>query len=215
MLKYQIVPVTHYQQNCSLVWCSDTNAAAVIDPGGDIDSILSAAKANQVDIQHIWLTHGHLDHVGGALALSKALQLDIIGPHKGDQFWLAGIPQQCAMMGFPAHQAFEPNRWLNEGDTLSLGKLSFQVLHCPGHTPGHLVFFEADSKLAFVGDVLFAGSVGRTDFPQGNSQQLVESIRGKLWPLGDDVQFVPGHGPMSNFGHERKTNPFVSDSRFG
>jgi glyoxylase-like metal-dependent hydrolase (beta-lactamase superfamily II) len=215
MLKYQIIPVTHYQQNCSLVWCSETNKAAVIDPGGDVDAITQAALSQNVTIEKIWLTHGHLDHVGGALELSKALGLDISGPHKGDQFWLAGIPQQSTMMGFPAHQAFEPQQWLDESDQLTIGQLKFQVLHCPGHTPGHLVFFEPTAKLAFVGDVLFAGSVGRTDFPQGNSQQLVESIRTKLWPLGDDVQFVPGHGPMSNFGHERKTNPFVADTRFG
>ncbi|WP_317933342.1 MBL fold metallo-hydrolase [Halioxenophilus sp. WMMB6] len=215
MLKYRVIPVTPYQQNCSLVWCDQTLQAAVIDPGGDLDRIHSAIEQAGVTPVAIWLTHGHLDHVGGTPQLASELSLPIIGPHKEDDFWLASVPDQAKMMGFPTVVPFQPTRWLDDGDTLTLGELTFQVIHCPGHTPGHVVLFEPQSKLAFVGDVLFAGSIGRTDFPRGNYDDLVHSIRGKLWPLGEEVQFVPGHGPMSTFGQEKRSNPFVADKNFG
>ncbi|GAB2198817.1 MBL fold metallo-hydrolase [Sessilibacter sp. MAH4] len=215
MLKFELVPVTHFQQNCSVVWCSETNQAALIDPGGEPERIMQVVERLKLTVVAIWLTHGHLDHVGASNALAKTLKVDVIGPHKDDEFWLKALPEQSKMMGFTAHDALAPTRWLNDGDTLSLGNLTFSVLHCPGHTPGHVVLFEPNSKMAFVGDVIFAGSVGRTDFPRSNSQQLIDSIREKLWPLGDDVKFVPGHGPMSTFGQERRVNPFVADARFG
>ncbi|GLS24818.1 MBL fold metallo-hydrolase [Marinibactrum halimedae] len=215
MLRFRIVPVTHFQQNCSVVWCDETLEAAVVDPGGDIDKILAAIREEGVTLKAIWLTHGHLDHVGGTAEMAASLNLPIIGPHREDQFWIQGLAQQATMMGFQPVPTFQPGRWLQDGDELTLGRLRFQVLHCPGHTPGHVVLFESTSRMAWVGDVLFQGSVGRTDFPRGDSQQLVASIRQKLWPLGDDVQFIPGHGPMSTFGHERQTNPFVADTRFG
>jgi len=215
MLKYRVIPVTPYQQNCSLIWCDNTLEAAVIDPGGELDRILAVANEEKVNLKAIWLTHGHIDHVGGTASLAKSHKLPIIGPHQDDLFWLQSIDQQAQMMGWTAVEGFTPSRWLSDGETLQLGQLSFQVLHCPGHTPGHVVFYEPEASLAFVGDVLFAGSVGRTDFPRGNFDDLANSIRGKLWPLGDDVKFLPGHGPMSTFGHERKTNPFVADHRFG
>lgn len=215
MLKFELVPVTHFQQNCSVVWCSETNQAALIDPGGEPERIMQVVEKLNLSVVAIWLTHGHLDHVGASNALAKTLKVDVIGPHKDDEFWLQALPEQSKMMGFAAHQALVPTRWLNDGDTLSLGHLTFSVLHCPGHTPGHVVLFESSSKMAFVGDVIFAGSVGRTDFPRSNPQQLIDSIREKLWPLGDDVKFVPGHGPMSTFGQERRVNPFVADARFG
>jgi len=215
MLKFRVIPVTPFQQNCSLVWCDQTKQAAFIDPGGEVDRLEAAAAQEGVKVTAIWLTHGHLDHVSGSPSLAQALDLPIIGPQEDDLFWLEGLPDSAARMGFPSTPAFVPQRWLHDGDKLTLGELEFQVLHCPGHTPGHVVFFEPQSKTAYVGDVLFAGSVGRTDFPRGNFDDLVHSIRGKLWPLGDDVRFLPGHGPMSTFGREKATNPFVADKNFG
>lgn len=214
-MKYRVVPVTHYQQNCSLIWCEHSRQAAVIDPGGDLDKIREAAREENVEIKKIFLTHGHLDHVGGTAELSRSLQLPIEGPHREDKFWLDILDQQAMMMGFNPVASFAPDRWLNEGDELTIGEQVLQVLHCPGHTPGHLVFFHAQTKTAFVGDVLFNGSIGRTDFPRGDYNTLITSIRSKLWPLGDDVTFIPGHGPLSNFGDERKFNQFVADTRFG
>jgi glyoxylase-like metal-dependent hydrolase (beta-lactamase superfamily II) len=214
-MKYKIVPVTPYQQNCSVIWCEETLQAAVVDPGGDLDHILRTVSQFGMSLQKILLTHGHLDHVGATAALSKQYDLPIEGPHKGDLFWLEGLEEQAKMMGFGGVEHFTPDRWLVEGDSVTVGKCELQVLHCPGHTPGHVVFYESKTKQAFVGDVLFNGSVGRSDFPQGNHEQLVASIREKLFPLGDDVRFVPGHGPESSFGFERKNNPFVADHRFG
>ena len=211
MLRYLTVPVTPFQQNASIVWCDATRQAAVIDPGGDLDTLLAAVEEHGLTLSQIWLTHAHIDHAGGTGELAQRLSLPIVGPHPGDQFWIDGLPEQSAMFGFPPAQHFTPTRWLHDGDQVQIGNEVLNVRHCPGHTPGHVVFFHRQARFAQVGDVLFQGSVGRTDFPRGNHQQLIDSITGKLWPLGDDVAFVPGHGPMSTFGQERRTNPFVAD----
>jgi len=210
-MRFQIIPVTPYEQNCSLVWCETTGLAALVDPGGDADRLLAAVEKAGVKLDKLLLTHAHLDHVGGALELARGLDLPIHGPQEGDAFWLDALPDQARMFGFPPAEAFRPDRWLHDGDTVELGQLRFQVIHCPGHTPGHVVFFEPESRHAFVGDVLFQGSIGRTDFPRGDHRALIHAIRDKLFPLGDDVAFVPGHGPMSTFGRERRGNPFVGD----
>lgn len=214
MLQYLTIPVTAFEQNCSLVWCNSTHKAAVIDPGGDLDRITSAVTRLQLALEQIWLTHAHIDHAGGAGELSQLSDLPIVGPHSGDQFWIDGLPQQSAMFRFPPALHFTPTRWLDDGDTVSVGNETLRVRHCPGHTPGHVVFHAPQIDRAFVGDVLFAGSIGRTDFPQGNHQQLIDSIQQRLWPMGDQTVFIPGHGPESTFGHERMTNPYVS-SRYG
>jgi hydroxyacylglutathione hydrolase len=211
VLAYLTIPVTAFQQNCSLIWDESTRQAAVIDPGGDLDHLLAQIKRLDLKLEQIWLTHAHIDHAGGTGELARREGLPIIGPHPGDQFWIDALPQQSVMFGFPQAEAFTPTRWLHEGDTVCLGGYTLQVRHCPGHTPGHVVFYSPDLKRAFVGDVLFAGSIGRTDFPQGNFDQLIDSIRNKLWPLGDDTVFIPGHGPESSFGRERRSNPFVAD----
>ncbi len=210
-MRYVVIPVTPFEQNCSIVWCSKTMRGAVVDPGGNIDRILRAADENGVTLEKILLTHGHVDHAGGASELARRCALPIEGPHITDKFWLDGMEQQCRVFGMPAMPAFTPDRWLGGGEQVTVGNLSFEVRHCPGHTPGHLVFFNADARLALVGDVLFAGSVGRTDFPGGDYETLIRSIREQLLPLGDDVAVVPGHGPMSTLGEERRTNPFVID----
>lgn len=215
MLQYTLIPVTPFQQNCSLIWCDQTNQAALIDPGGDLPKIEQAIARAGVTVTKILLTHGHLDHVGGTAELAHKFQLPIEGPHRDDSFWIDQLPMQAQMMGFAPVPGFQPDRWLAQGDSVTVGKETLEVLHCPGHTPGHLVFFHRPQQLAWVGDVLFAGSIGRTDFPRGNYDQLVQSIRQRLWPLGDAVRFVPGHGPMSSFGQERQSNAFVADSRFG
>ncbi len=209
MLRYQIIPVTHFEQNCSLVWCDQTHEAALIDPGGDIPRLQAAIAAHKLQLKALWITHGHLDHAGAAAPLAAQYGVPIIGPHQADQFWIDGMPMQAQMFGFPAAQSFTPTRWLQDGDTVQLGQCTLQVRHTPGHTPGHVVFYSAEAQRAFVGDVLFAGSIGRTDFPQGNHQDLLNSIRQKLWPMGDDTVFIPGHGPESSFGQERLSNPFV------
>lgn len=214
-LQFHSVPVTPFQQNCTLLWCEDSRRAAVVDPGGDIERILAAVEERDLKLGKILLTHGHLDHVGGTAALSRQLQLPIEGPHKEDAFWIEQLPMQTQMFGFPPVETFTPDRWLEQGDTVTVGDETLEVHHCPGHTPGHVIFFHRPSKLALVGDVLFAGSIGRTDFPKGDHDTLIRSITEKLWPLGDEVRFIPGHGPMSTFGQERQTNPFVADKRFG
>ncbi len=210
-IKLGIVPVTPFEQNCSVLVCQKTGDAAVVDPGGDLDKILKAVKQMGGSVKKILLTHGHLDHCAGAADLAKQLNVPIEGPQIEEQFWIEQLPEQAKRFGFGHAKAFEPDRWLNDGDHVRVGEVDFAVLHCPGHTPGHIVFYDAEDKLALVGDVLFAGSIGRTDFPRGNHAQLVDAIKTKLWPLGDDVQFVPGHGPMSTFGRERLTNPYVGD----
>jgi hydroxyacylglutathione hydrolase len=215
-MRYVIVPVTPFQQNCTIVWCPSTLRGAVVDPGGEVDRILEAADEAGVTLEKVLLTHGHLDHAGGAAELAERRGLPVVGPHLADKFWLDGMQQQCRVFGLPmTMSALTPDRWLEAGDQVDVGALTLQVRHCPGHTPGHVVFFEADSRLALVGDVLFAGSIGRTDFPGGDHDTLIGSIRRELFPLGDDVAFIPGHGPMSTFGAERAGNPFVADRSAG
>ena len=209
-LNYKIVPVTAFAQNCTLLWCSVTRKGAVVDPGGDLPLILELAKAHGVEIEKILVTHGHIDHAGGAAELAEQLGVPVEGPQREDAFWIDGMPQQSKLYGFPGVRAFVPDRWLAQGDSVHFGKVELSVVHCPGHTPGHVVFFSDEARLALVGDVLFKGSVGRTDFPRGDFDTLLASIRERLWPLGDDVAFIPGHGPMSTFGAERKSNPFCA-----
>jgi glyoxylase-like metal-dependent hydrolase (beta-lactamase superfamily II) len=209
MLHYETIPVTPFQQNCSVVWEDVGMTAAIIDPGGDFDLLQSACKQLGVKLVAIWITHAHIDHAGATAELADALNLPIIGPHPGDQFWIDGLPVAAANYGFPPSRPFKPTRWLSDGDTVTLGAHTLQVRHCPGHTPGHVVFYSPDIQRAFVGDVLFAGSIGRTDFPQGNHQDLIDSITQRLWPMGNDTVFIPGHGPESTFGRERKSNPYV------
>ncbi|MBK6636571.1 MAG: MBL fold metallo-hydrolase [Rhodocyclaceae bacterium] len=210
-LAYRIIPVTQFEQNCSLIWCTATMKGALVDPGGDIDRLLAGAKQAGVSIEKLLLTHGHIDHAGATGELAERFGLPIEGPQEEERFWIDQLEMQGRMFGFPKAKNFTPDRWLNDGDEVTVGNEHLSVLFTPGHTPGHIVFFHAPSKLAIVGDVLFAGSVGRTDFPRGNFDDLVSSIRGKLWPLGNEVQFIPGHGPMSTFGAERRNNPFVGD----
>ncbi|MCK9986130.1 MAG: hydroxyacylglutathione hydrolase [Azoarcus sp.] len=211
MIQLRIVPVTPFEQNCSIVWCDKTMRGAVVDPGGDLERIRAAADKLGVKIEKLLITHGHIDHAGGTAKLARELGVPIEGPQEEDRFWIAGMPQQSKMFGFPDVEVFEPDRWLHDGDTVTVGEESFRVIHAPGHTPGHVVFFHADARLAIVGDVLFAGSIGRTDFPKGDHATLIHSIREKLFPLGDDITFVPGHGPTSTFGDERQNNPYVGD----
>lgn len=210
-MKFKIIPVTPFQQNCSLLWCEKTKKAAVVDPGGDIDLILSTAEASDVKIERILLTHGHIDHAGGTAELKRRLNVPIEGPQQEEKFWIDQLPQQSQMFGFPRAETFVPDRWLNDGDTVGFGEVTLEVLHTPGHTPGHIIFFDRQTRIALVGDVLFQGSIGRTDFPRGDYETLISSIRQKLWPLGNDVTFIPGHGPLSTFGEERESNPFVGD----
>ncbi len=210
-LAYRVIPVTAFQQNCTLLWCTKTQAAAVVDPGGDLPRIKAAIAEEGVDLKQIWLTHGHIDHAGAAAELAEELQLPVIGPQQADQFWLDGLAEQSRMFGLPEARSVQPDRWLQQGDQLALGAQCVEVLHCPGHTPGHVVFFARAAELVLVGDVLFQGSIGRTDFPQGDFETLIRSIKERLWPLGDQVTFIPGHGPMSTIGAERRSNPFLQD----
>lgn len=210
-MKLTVIPVTPFQQNCSLLVCETTGRAAVVDPGGDLERIRVALAQEGATLEKILLTHGHLDHCGGTGALAMEFGVPVEGPHRDETFWIDQLEAQARMFGFPPVQAFTPDRWLADGDTVRFGKVEMNVRHCPGHTPGHVVFHSPADQLALVGDVLFAGSIGRTDFPRGNHAQLIASIRNRLWPLGDDVRFVPGHGPMSTFGRERASNPFVGD----
>jgi hydroxyacylglutathione hydrolase len=206
-----VAPVTPLRQNCTIVWCTKTKKAAIIDPGGETPRLLQILAQHGLTLEKIWITHGHLDHAGGAAALQEATGVPIEGPHPDDKMWIDEIETSGARWGMADARAFTPDRWLHDGDRVNLGETEFEVYHCPGHTPGHVVFFHRDGRFAQVGDVLFAGSIGRTDFPGGSYRDLVASITGKLWPLGDDVTFVPGHEQISTFGRERKTNPWVSD----
>ncbi|MDP1652592.1 MAG: MBL fold metallo-hydrolase [Rhodocyclaceae bacterium] len=210
-MDYLILPVTPLVQNCTILWDPATRQAAVVDPGGDVETILDVIKENNLKVEKLLLTHGHIDHVGGTTALARHLNVPVEGPQRADAFWLEQLTEQCSMFGFPPTPAFAPDRWLEDGDTVTVGGLTLDVLHTPGHTPGHVSFIHKPSKIAIVGDVLFAGSVGRTDFPQGNATDLIHSIREKLFPLGDDVTFLPGHGPTSTFGEERISNPYAGD----
>lgn len=212
MLHYRTLPVTAFQQNSSIVWCDETMDAAVIDPGGDLDALVAEVLRLGLQLKAIWLTHAHIDHAGGTGELAERLSLPIIGPHTGDQYWIDALPQQSAMFGFPPARQFTPTRWLQDGDTVTIGRETLHVRHCPGHTPGHVVFHAPQIDRAFVGDVLFAGSIGRTDFPGGNHQQLIDSITQRLWPMGDQTVFIPGHGPESSFGRERRSNPYVGNT---
>ncbi len=211
-MKACVVPVTPFAQNCSVLWCPETMKGAVVDPGGDLERVLGAAQKQGVTLEKILVTHGHVDHVGAVAELAERLSLPIEGPQADDAFWIEGLPEAAAQFGFPEARAFEPGRWLEGGDEVGFGEVTLQVRHCPGHTPGHVVFFHEETRLAVVGDVLFQGSIGRTDFPRGDHATLIRSIREQLWPRGDDVTFIPGHGPTSTFGHERRSNPFVGDS---
>ncbi len=210
-MRYIIIPVTPFVQNCTLFWCEKTQRGAFVDPGGDADELLAAAERSGVTVDKILLTHGHIDHVGATGELARTLGVPIEGPQVEDRFWIEALPKQSAMFGFPPVAAFEPDRWLVHGDEVRVGELALEVLHCPGHTPGHIVFFQREAQIACVGDVLFQGSIGRTDFPRGDYDALIRSIRQNLWPLGDAVTFIPGHGPCSTFGAERRSNPFVAD----
>ena len=211
-MKVAIIPVTPFQQNCSLLVCKQTNKAAVVDPGGDLELIRDAVKEWGVELEKILLTHGHIDHCGGTAELAQELGLPVEGPHIDDRFLIDDLPQQSQRFGFPQLQGFTPTRWLAGGDSVRFGNVELEVRHCPGHTPGHVIFFSPGHRLALVGDVLFAGSIGRTDLPRGDHDTLIRSIREQLWPLGEDVMFIPGHGPASTFGEERASNPFVGDS---
>jgi hydroxyacylglutathione hydrolase len=214
-LQIRIIPVTPLEQNCSLIWDTTTKHAAFIDPGGDIDTLTGALDHFGLTLKYVWLTHGHLDHAGAAAELRERTGAPVVGPHKDDQFWLDQIESSAAKYGFDGLKNVTPDQYLQDGDTLELEGVKFDVSHTPGHTPGHVVIHNRDAKIAFVGDVLFAGSIGRTDFPRGDHQQLIDSITSKLWPLGDDMTFVPGHGPTSTFGQERRTNSFVADALTG
>jgi len=211
-MQAMIIPVTGFQQNCTLIWCEETMKAAVTDPGGDITQIIAAIQLHDVTVEKIFITHGHIDHAGGAAQLAEELGCPIEGPHKEDAFLVSDLEGQGAQFGLSDVKNFEPDRWLDQGDTISFGNITLEVIHCPGHTPGHVVFYHPGEKVAIVGDVLFQGSIGRTDFPRGDHPTLISSIKDRLWPLGDDVTFIPGHGPHSTFGAERQTNPFVGDS---
>lgn len=208
-MNYHIIPVTAFAQNCSLIWCSETQQAALVDPGGDAQLIKQQVAAQNVTITAILLTHGHLDHVGAAVELAAHYGVQIIGPQKQDAFWLEALPVQSDMFGLAQCAPFTPDRWLEEGETVQIGNATLDVLHCPGHTPGHIVFFHRTGRLLISGDVIFNGGVGRTDFPQGSHQALIDSIKNKLLPLGDDITFIPGHGPISTLGRERISNPFL------
>jgi len=210
-MKYKIIPVTHYEQNCSLVICEETNKAALIDPGGDTEKLSLQISQENIDVEKILLTHGHFDHVGGAVEIAQKLNIPIIGPAKEDKFWLDRLPDDARMFGFAKTGAFTPTLWLSDGDSVTVGNIIFTVVHCPGHTPGHVVFIDEKNRIAFVGDVLFKDSIGRTDFPLGDYETLMRSIKQKLLIFGDDITFIPGHGPISTFGRERLHNPYIAN----
>ncbi|WP_106477283.1 MBL fold metallo-hydrolase [Phytohalomonas tamaricis] len=214
-MNYEILTVTPFAQNCTLLICPETKDAAIFDPGGDVESILAVIRKKGVNVTQILLTHGHIDHVGGVVELNEYLHVPVIGPHRDDAPLIEALAQQASMFGFPMVKTFTPDRWLEEGDSINVGTRRLEVYHCPGHAPGHVIFFDRAARLAQVGDVLFNGGIGRTDLPGGDHASLLRSIRDKLWPLGDDVTFIPGHGAISTFCEERRSNPFVSDSILG
>ncbi|MES2288947.1 MAG: MBL fold metallo-hydrolase [Pseudomonadota bacterium] len=213
-LRAAIIPVTPLQQNCTLFWCTETMKGAFVDPGGDLPKLRDALRQTGVTIEKILVTHGHIDHCGEAGTLAKELGVPLEGPHEADRFWISRLEDDGRSYGVNG-RIFEPDRWLVNGDQVTVGNLTLDVYHCPGHTPGHVVFHHAPSNIAMVGDVLFQGSIGRTDFPLGNHQDLLDAITSRLWPLGGDTAFVPGHGPMSTFAQERASNPYVADRVLG
>jgi len=213
-MQVRVVVVTPFQQNCSVLWCEETKKGAVVDPGGDLDQIEAAIAETGAEVERVLLTHGHVDHAAAAGDLAKKLGIPVEGPHEADRFLIEAAPEQAARYGFGHPSPFLPDRWLNHGDELTVGNLRLDVKHCPGHSPGHVIYHAAAFDIAIVGDVLFKGSVGRTDLPGGNHEQLIHSIRTHLWPLGDEVVFVPGHGPASKIAIERQSNPFVADKLF-
>ncbi|HMF66087.1 MAG TPA: MBL fold metallo-hydrolase [Phyllobacterium sp.] len=211
-LQAGIIPVTAFQQNCTILFDSDEKRGVLVDPGGDNDQVLSAIKSNGIAIEAIWITHGHIDHAAGAMDMKDALGVDIIGPNEADRFLLDSLESKALKYGISDKvRNCTPDRWLNDGDTVSFGSHIFEVLHCPGHAPGHVVYFNRAAKFAHVGDVLFNGSVGRTDLEGGDHAALINSIKTKLLPLGDDIGFICGHGPGGRFGEERRTNPFLNE----
>jgi hydroxyacylglutathione hydrolase len=212
MLQFKIIPVTKFQQSCTLFWCDKTKQAAVIDPGDDIDLILTAISEQCLTLQKVLLIHAHIDHAGATKLSAEHFNVPIEGPHKEDQFWIDLIPKQQEMFGFSKADTFKPDRWLDQGDKVTFGNIELEVYFCHGHTPGHIVFFHRESQLAQVGDVIFNGSIGRTDFPRGDQATLIKSIRENLFPRGNDVRFFLGHGPMSTFSDERRSNPYVRDT---
>ena len=209
-MRAAIIPVTPLQQNCSLIWCTRTMHAALVDPGGDLDKLKDAVRRAGVTLEKLLVTHGHIDHCGQTGILAKELGLKVEGPQEADRFWISRLDEDGKKYGIHG-EVFEPDRWLEDGDKVTVGEVELEVIHCPGHTPGHVIFYNRPTQFAIVGDVLFRGSVGRTDFPMGNTQDLIDSITQKLWPLGD-VTFIPGHGPVSTFARERSDNQFVSDA---
>jgi glyoxylase-like metal-dependent hydrolase (beta-lactamase superfamily II) len=213
-LKFHVIPVTPFSQNCSVVWCDQTRRAAVIDAGGDNDRIIDFVNKEGLTVEKLLLTHGHIDHAGGAAELARRLNVDIEGPHQDDGFWLDQIPQQSMTFGFPPCETPHPDRWLVDGDTVTVGEEVLNVIHCPGHTPGHVVFYSPSAALLFGGDILFQGSIGRTDFPRGNHRDLINAIHTKLFTLPDDTTVIPGHGPFTTLGDEKRSNPFVMDARY-
>ena len=210
MLQVKIVPVTAFAQNCSIVWDDDSKQAVLIDAGGDAQKLQQEVEALGLTVQALWVTHGHLDHVGAVGELARVWQVPVIGPQKEDQFWLDALQDVSARYGFPIPEPVEVTQWLEGGETLTLGEHQFEVRYAPGHTPGHVMFYSAEYGLLWTGDVLFKGSIGRTDFPRGNHQQLLDSIQRECFSLPDDTQFISGHGPISTIGHEKQFNPFVA-----
>ena len=210
MLKVLIAPVTPFQQNCSIVWCDETMEGTAVDPGGDFERLKQAIAEQGIKVTKVLLTHGHVDHASAAGTMADHYRVKIEGPHRDDLFLIEGLPDSGRKYNFPVYKPFVPDRWLEGGETVSLGNLTFDVVHCPGHTPGHIVFVDQDAGFAILGDVLFHGSIGRTDFPYGDHAALIDAIKTKLLPLGDDLVFICGHGPMSTIGEERQTNPFLA-----
>lgn len=208
-LQYETIPVTPFQQNATILWDDQTREAVLLDVGGAADTLLAATAGHGLNLCAVWLTHGHLDHVGGVVDLTHKIDLPVFGPQQDDDFWLRQLPEITEAYGFPVSPAFVPARWLNEGDTVAVGAHEFQVLHIPGHTPGHVVFYSAANRLLLAGDVLFRGSIGRTDFPRGSQADLLRHIRSKILTLPDNTQVLPGHGPMTTIGYEKQHNAFL------